>query len=147
MKSSLYLLLTIIIALAFRDYLAQYLRRGKKRPRQPRDVEQREGGGQLFNSLAIYYPLAIFDPVKPNDWRTPGVYSESLAQISTGEKHYVDLALAQDQEDVWLYENWFYGMESGVILESGALDGILFSTSFMFEAFANWTAIHVGTLD
>jgi hypothetical protein len=30
-------------------------------------------------------------------------------------------------------------------MESGALDGKLFSTSYMFEKFANWTALHVGT--
>ena len=30
-------------------------------------------------------------------------------------------------------------------MESGALNGILFSTSYMFEKFANWTPIHVGT--
>ena len=29
-------------------------------------------------------------------------------------------------------------------MESGALNGILFSTSYLFEHFANWTAIHVG---
>jgi len=29
-------------------------------------------------------------------------------------------------------------------MESGALDGKLFSTSYMFEKFANWTALHVG---
>jgi FkbM family methyltransferase len=28
-------------------------------------------------------------------------------------------------------------------MESGALNGLTFSTSYMFEAFANWTAIHV----
>jgi hypothetical protein len=32
----------------------------------------------------------------------------------------------------------------GVIMESGALDGKLFSTSYMFEKYANWTALHVG---
>lgn len=123
-----------------------YLRREKKRkPNSPQKFDQSENGGKLFNSLSIHYPLAIFDPVKSNNWRTPGTYSEHLAQVSTAEKHYVDLARAQDQEDVWLYENWFYGMESGIIMESGALDGILFSTSFMYETFANWTAIHVGT--
>ena len=31
-------------------------------------------------------------------------------------------------------------------MESGALDGKLFSTSFMFEKFANWTALHVGKM-
>ncbi len=78
------------------------------------------------------------------DWRDEAVYSKELVAMSEDGKHYVDIARAQDQEDVWLYENWFYGMSSGVIMESGALNGILFSTSYMFEKFANWTAIHVG---
>ena len=41
------------------------------------------------------------------------------------------------------YENWFYGMKGGVIMESGALNGLTFSTSYMFETFADWTALHV----
>ena len=44
---------------------------------------------------------------------------------------------------MWIYENWFYGMQQGVIMESGALNGLTFSTSYLFETFANWTAIHV----
>lgn len=58
--------------------------------------------------------------------------------------HPIDLHIITiDQEDVWLYENWFYGMTNGVIMESGALNGVLFSNSLMFEAFANWTSINV----
>ncbi len=35
------------------------------------------------------------------------------------------------------------GMKNGVIMESGALNGVLFSNSLMFEQFANWTSINV----
>lgn len=120
------------------------LRRRRKDRSRPIDMTHRDNSGRLFNSLAIYYPLSIFSPTSTKNWRDPGVYSEELAAVSSSEKHYVELARAQDQEDVWLYENWFYGVRNGIILESGALDGLLFSTSFMFETFANWTAIHVG---
>ena len=58
-------------------------------------------------------------------------------------KDWADHARAQDQEDIWLYENWFYGQQYGLVIESGALDGELFSMSSLFETFANWTAIHV----
>jgi FkbM family methyltransferase len=34
-------------------------------------------------------------------------------------------------------------MTNGTILESGALNGLKYSTSFMFEKFASWLAIHV----
>jgi len=47
------------------------------------------------------------------------------------------------KEDILLYENFFYGMIDGLIIESGALDGILFSTTYMFEHLFNWTSIHI----
>jgi len=105
----------------------------------------REGDNRLFNALTVQYPLHFFKP-ESRDWRTPALYdSESLtAKESSGSSsNYLEISLAQDQEDVWIYENWFYGMRNGVIMESGALDGLLFSTSYMFEEFADWTAIHV----
>lgn len=51
---------------------------------------------------------------------------------------------SQDSEDVLIYDNYFYGMVNGVVLESGALDGIRFSNSYFFTNFANWSAIHIG---
>lgn len=124
--------------------------RGKKR-REKFQKELATGGndGQLFKALQILYPLRFFNPAILNsgyDWRSPGVYSKEFADYSTSSKEYVKIARAQDQEDVWLYENWFYGIKNGIIVESGALDGLLFSTSYMFENFANWTAIHVGKM-
>ena len=56
---------------------------------------------------------------------------------------YSKLSRAQDKEDIWLYENWFYGKERGVIVESGALDGMLYSTTHLFEKWAHWTPIHI----
>lgn len=100
---------------------------------------------QMMKALTINYPLNIFETTNTEDWRAPAKYSTELVRSSGSEKQWKEISQAQDQEDVWLYENWFYGMEKGVIMESGALNGILFSNSFMFEQFANWTAIHVGT--
>ena len=79
------------------------------------------------------------------NWRTKAQKNAQFLSETEASKPYLSIARAQDQEDVWLYENWFYGMTGGVILESGALNGLLFSTSYMFETFANWTAVHVGT--
>lgn len=115
-------------------------REGKKRRRQRDDVKVENS---LTKALAINYPLRIFESNQIKNWREPATYSNNLAVLSK-EKTYKSLSRAQDQEDVWLYENWFYGMENGVIMESGALNGILFSNSYMFEQFANWTAVHVG---
>jgi hypothetical protein len=57
---------------------------------------------------------------------------------------YKSFSKAQDGEDIWLYENAFYRKRKGVILESGALDGYSLSTSYFFEYFAGWKAIHLG---
>ena len=56
---------------------------------------------------------------------------------------YVVASYAQRHEDIFLYENYFYNKREGVILESGALDGIRFSTTYMFEKIFNWTTIHI----
>jgi len=50
---------------------------------------------------------------------------------------------SQHQEDVWLYENWFFGMTNGVVLESGALDGDTYSNSYMFRLALDWHAVHI----
>jgi hypothetical protein len=99
----------------------------------------------MVQALTINYPLSIFDVSNENfNWKLPARFSKDLYAISKNSQPYKYLSQAQDQEDIWLYENWFYGMKDGVIMESGALNGLLFSTSYMFEKFANWTAIHVG---
>ncbi len=51
--------------------------------------------------------------------------------------------LSQSGEDLYAFDKWFFGMTHGVILESGALNGMTFSNSWFFEYFANWTCIHV----
>jgi len=53
-------------------------------------------------------------------------------------------SLAQSKEDIWLYENWYFNIENGVIMESGGLDGLTYSTSYLFEKYLNWTSIHIG---
>jgi FkbM family methyltransferase len=87
-----------------------------------------------------------------NNWRNPAKYCPDLEKHSDSEidststnynREYKKFSLAQDQEDIWLYEHWFYGMKDGVILESGALNGVTFSNSYFFESYANWTPIHI----
>ena len=70
-------------------------------------------------------------------------YSDAAASNSTWAALKKE-SRAQVGEDLWLYENWFFGMTNGVILESGALDGDLLSTSRMFELL-NWKSVHIGT--
>lgn len=115
----------------------------KKRTKRPKrtatEVEP------MTRALTINYPLNVFETGNNvEEWRAAAKYSAELFYSSEHDKSWKEISQAQDQEDVWLYENWFYGMEKGVIMESGALNGILFSNSFLFEQYANWTAIHVG---
>ena len=97
-------------------------------------------------SVRIHLPYDIFSPKGRKDWRKQrATYSQSLIQ-SESSMDYSTLSKAQDYEDIWLYENWFYGMENGIIMESGALDGITYSTSYFFENYLKWTSIHIGTI-
>ena len=50
---------------------------------------------------------------------------------------------AQFGEDVYAYENFFFGRRDGVIMESGALDGNQFSTSWFFVKALGWRAVHI----
>ncbi len=146
-SASILLPLLLALFLLLSHSLAQNFRGGRAGGgggrRSPSDLPLLDDPKVLMSAVTIRYPMNIFDG-SSRDWRGKGVYSQKLVDSSEHEKTWTTVARAQDQEDVWLYENWFYGMEGGVIMESGALNGILFSTSFMFEYFANWTAIHVG---
>lgn len=145
----LLLICIVVLCLSSRLVLGQNFRGGVRlgaggRGRnKPADINANEDPKVLMNAVTIRYPMNIFDGSISHDWRNTATYNQKLVDNSEHDKSWTSLARAQDQEDVWLYENWFYGMENGVIMESGALNGILFSTSFMFEYFANWTAIHV----
>ena len=120
-------------------------RKGRRRKDRPIEINlDKDQNKAMMKALTIHYPLHIFDTNKIQNWLSPGKFSAELERLSNDGKPYKELARAQDQEDIWLYENWFYGIEEGIIMESGALNGIIFSTSYMFENFANWTAIHVG---
>ena len=119
-------------------------RRRKARPRM--NVAGSVKNLDQLKSLEVNFPLNLFDGgimKKDDQWFDAAVLDKDLLHRSEDPSTYQFYAQAQDQEDIWLYENWFFGMRNGVIMESGALNGILFSTSYMFEKFANWSAIHV----
>ena len=50
---------------------------------------------------------------------------------------------AQSGEDRFALAHFFAGRRGGLILESGALDGVAFSTSWLFERALGWRAVHV----
>jgi hypothetical protein len=94
------------------------------------------------DTMPVVYPLSLFDQY--SDWKTrKATYDPAF----NGLYGYANMSLAQSAEEIWLYENWFYGMTNGVILESGALNGLTYSTSFMFQYFLGWFPIHIGNPD
>ena len=55
----------------------------------------------------------------------------------------VQAFLSQDAEDAYAMEFYFAGKRGGVILESGALDGRMYSVSAGLAAYWGWRAVHV----
>lgn len=114
--------------------------RRRRRPNK-RKAFQHESDQSKLNALTIKFPASILE--RQCDWRSsPGILS---IDNNTKHQYMMDTSKlkAQDKEDLWLYEHWFYGITNGIVIESGALDGISLSTSYFFESFANWTAIHI----
>jgi len=92
---------------------------------------------QLTAAIKVEMPSETF-----GDYHWFSHARKSAALIN--KSGYKKLAIAESQEDIWAYENWFYGMSNGTMLVSGALDGIKYSTSYMFEKYADWKIIHIG---
>lgn len=89
------------------------------------------------HTINIHFPRTIMG----KDWRKQATYSDLLAAESTRE--YLAFTKAQDEEDIMIYENWFYGKKDGLLLESGACQGDSLSLGYLFENFAKWTAINI----
>ena len=67
----------------------------------------------------------------------------SLSQLRALHAATYQVFLAQDGEDQYAMEHFFAGKHSGVILESGALDGKMFSTTWGLTEYWGWRAVHV----
>mmetsp|Transcript_26974 Transcript_26974/g.27216 ORF Transcript_26974/g.27216 Transcript_26974/m.27216 type:complete len:336 (+) Transcript_26974:46-1053(+) len=117
------------------------LRRKNRGRKRQQFLESENGRTQRLKAVTVNYPIEMFD--SKINWRAPAKLNSVFKNQCDNDASYTEQSRAQDQEDLWIYENWFYGMENGVIMESGALDGILFSNSYFYEKVANWTAIHV----
>ena len=93
---------------------------------QGQNLRKGGGGGRRVinnkaqdNSFTVGYPMGILSDTdkasKDKNWRDPAVKSQELYDLSENGKPYAFLAKAQDQEDIWLYENWFYGLKGTTI--------------------------------
>lgn len=116
------------------------------------EINEVEEDGPSANNLKSGYPWFIKAVVDKNyvenhldgtgvEWRRSASRSDALAAIPFAQ--YSKLKKAQHGEDLELYSKYFFGMENGLILESGAFDGVNVSTTYFFEKFAGWSAIHV----
>ena len=70
-------------------------------------------------------------------------FNDHLSHFNSGTYGHQSIRKGQSLEDALIYEKFFFGYTNGLIVESGALDGVTFSNTFLFDKFANWTAIHV----
>ena len=118
-----------------------YLRKGKIKPRP--------WGNHVATpteSLTMTFPYSHFTSSDGlESWKSPGRRDAvSKGRLENEKEKWRKLAWAQYGEDKWLINNWFHGVKDGVILESGGMDGIMFSASHVFEAFLGWTSILVG---
>lgn len=71
------------------------------------------------------------------------VYDPELASNMKYAERARKYRRAQMGEDMYLYEHFFYGKKNGVMVESGALDGMLYSTTLMFEHYFDWLGVHI----
>jgi len=70
-------------------------------------------------------------------------FNDHLSHFNSGTYGHQSIRKGQSLEDAFIYEKYFFGYSDGLIVESGALDGVTFSNTFLFDKFANWTAVHV----
>lgn len=94
------------------------------------------------NYLQILFPVSIFlnNTNSATSWSTTKPYFNDK---STAEVFKYSKGQEGHEMDKWLYENMFYGIHNGIIVESGALDGLQYSNSFMYENALNWRSVHI----
>mmetsp|Transcript_20936 Transcript_20936/g.30178 ORF Transcript_20936/g.30178 Transcript_20936/m.30178 type:complete len:325 (+) Transcript_20936:127-1101(+) len=59
------------------------------------------------------------------------------------EYNFASQSKSQLKEDILIHNHFFYGKRNGVVIESGALDGIKYSTTYAFHKILNWSSIHI----
>lgn len=101
-------------------------------------------GSNTSGGVALRTPHVLRSECTPNTTRvpakwfevTPGPHPNPSAVRATDWQ-------SQDDEDWFAWFNYFYGRSGLTVLESGALDGSLFSTSAGLVRSLGWRAIHL----
>lgn len=75
-------------------------------------------------------------------------HDNQLLAIGDSENTSLDSAFesqkrAQFEEDTFAYNNFFFRVTNGLIVESGALDGLVVSTTHPFVSALGWHAVHI----
>ena len=96
------------------------------------------GAGALTFSVPPWVWLEPRSPSAPPAPPTPAEEAATEAALANSSNF-----KAQSGEDRFALERFFGRRRGGVILESGALDGITFSTSWLFERALGWRAVHI----
>jgi FkbM family methyltransferase len=76
-----------------------------------------------------------------SDWQKKSIKTSELVTRTHNDPKWRLYSRASAKEDIWLYERLFYGVQYGLVVESGAGNGVDMSMSYFFEHFANWTAL------
>ena len=79
--------------------------------------------------------------ISNSSWRQGYGKSSELIAKTLSTPRWRAISRSSSKEDIWLYERLFYGISGGIIVESGAGNGIKDSISYFYEYFANWTAV------
>lgn len=67
----------------------------------------------------------------------------STKQLKALQKARGGYLLSQDGEEVYAMDHFFSDLHSGIVLESGALDGKMYSVSWALTEYWGWNAVHV----
>lgn len=68
-------------------------------------------------------------------------FSVDMSDVASGKYMETRGWLGQESEDRWLFEHFFHSMKNGTFVELGALDGLRFSNSYIFEKLFGWKGI------
>lgn len=91
----------------------------------------------------------------PEEWQTismevhlPGwiftnPYTTGPLPHTGNSDNFAQYRKSQGEEDIFALTQFFWKKEGGIILESGAWDGIGFSTSYLFYHVLGWKSVHI----
>ena len=88
----------------------------------------------------VNFPRQVFE--NRVNWKDELIINKTLQALIVDNSTYLSEAKSGDHlNDLYALENWFYGVQNGVVVESGGFDGLEFSTSYLFSKSFGWTSV------